>query len=102
MQAAEIERLEDFVRRFGAKASKASQAQSRQKQLDKLRKSAISLPAAASGAGPGDARKVITVSSRADRVVVCNYRAKPNNTAGHCQAFGQEGMSGQVLLVEHS
>lgn len=28
---------EDFIRRFGAKATKASQAQSRQKQLDKLR-----------------------------------------------------------------
>lgn len=56
--AAEIERLEGFVARFGAKASKASQAQSRQKQLDRLRDAAPEAPAAASGAGPGDARKV--------------------------------------------
>lgn len=55
---AEIERLEAFVARFGAKASKASQAQSRQKMLDKLREAAPEMPAASSGAGPGDARKV--------------------------------------------
>ena len=30
-------KLEDFINKFGAKATKASQAQSRQKQLDKLR-----------------------------------------------------------------
>ncbi|KAK9823064.1 hypothetical protein WJX81_005746 [Elliptochloris bilobata] len=57
-QQAEIARLETFVTRFGAKASKATQAQSRAKQLEKLREAAIPLPAASSGAGPGDARKV--------------------------------------------
>ncbi|MBQ9631056.1 MAG: ABC-F family ATP-binding cassette domain-containing protein, partial [Treponema sp.] len=35
-QQEEIARLEDFIRRFGAKATKASQAQDRQKQLDKI------------------------------------------------------------------
>ena len=40
------------------RATKASQAQSRMKQLEKLREAAIPLPAASSGAGPGDGRKV--------------------------------------------
>jgi hypothetical protein len=57
-QAAEIARLQGFVDRFGAKASKASQAQSRAKSLEKLKENAIEMPAASSGVGPGDARKV--------------------------------------------
>ena len=40
------------------RATKASQAQSRMKQLEKLREAAIPLPAASSGAGPGDGPKV--------------------------------------------
>lgn len=40
-QQEEIARLEEFVARFGAKASKASQAQSRMKQLEKLKKNAV-------------------------------------------------------------
>ncbi len=35
-QQQEIHHLEDFIRRFGAKATKASQAQERQKMLDKI------------------------------------------------------------------
>lgn len=35
-QQQEIAHLEDFIRRFGAKATKASQAQERQKMLDKI------------------------------------------------------------------
>lgn len=57
-QQAEIARLEDFVARFGAKASKASQAQSRQKALEKLRAGAVEAPAASAATGAGDARKV--------------------------------------------
>jgi len=38
LQQAEIKKLEDFIRRFGAKATKASQAQERQKQLDKIQR----------------------------------------------------------------
>ncbi len=56
-QQEEIARLEDFVARFGAKASKASQAQSRAKALEKLKANAVDIPAAASGAGPGDKSK---------------------------------------------
>ena len=37
-QQKEIRHLEEFIRRFGAKATKASQAQERQKQLDKIRR----------------------------------------------------------------
>ncbi len=37
-QQREIEKLEDFVRRFRAKASKASQAQSKLKQLEKIKR----------------------------------------------------------------
>ena len=35
--------LEDFIRRFGANASKAKQATSRQKQLDKLNLEALQI-----------------------------------------------------------
>ncbi|MGP1459392.1 MAG: ABC-F family ATP-binding cassette domain-containing protein [Treponema sp.] len=35
-QQKEIRHLEDFIRRFGSKATKAAQAQDRQKQLDKI------------------------------------------------------------------
>jgi ATP-binding cassette subfamily F protein 3 len=35
-QQQEIQHLEDFIKRFGAKATKAAQAQDRQKQLDKI------------------------------------------------------------------
>ncbi|MDE6736311.1 MAG: ATP-binding cassette domain-containing protein, partial [Treponemataceae bacterium] len=43
-QQAEIARLEDFIRRFGVKATKAAQAQERQKMLDRLRANAIVIP----------------------------------------------------------
>lgn len=43
-QQAEIARLEDFIRRFGVKATKAAQAQERQKMLDKLRANEIVIP----------------------------------------------------------
>ncbi len=36
IQQEEIKKLEDFIRRFGAKATKAAQAQERQKMLDKM------------------------------------------------------------------
>ncbi|MDR3284389.1 MAG: ABC-F family ATP-binding cassette domain-containing protein [Treponema sp.] len=36
VQQEEIRKLEDFIRRFGAKATKAAQAQERQKMLDKM------------------------------------------------------------------
>lgn len=57
-QNKKIAELEGFVARFGAKASKASQAQSRAKVLEKMKSNMVAAPAAASGAGPGDARKV--------------------------------------------
>lgn len=43
-QQAEIARLEDFIRRFGVKATKAAQAQERQKMLDRLRENEIVIP----------------------------------------------------------
>jgi ATP-binding cassette subfamily F protein 3 len=45
-QQREIAHLEDFVRRFRAKASKASQAQARMKQLEKMERIAAPLSAA--------------------------------------------------------
>lgn len=59
-QNKKIAELEGFVARFGAKASKASQAQSRAKVLEKMKNNMVAAPAASSGAGPGDARKVGT------------------------------------------
>ena len=43
-QQQEIEKLSSFVKRFGYKATKASQAQERQKMLDKLLENKIELP----------------------------------------------------------
>ncbi|DBB07409.1 TPA: hypothetical protein ACH3X3_008894 [Trebouxia sp. C0006] len=57
-QGKKIAELEGFVARFGAKASKASQAQSRAKQLEKIKSNMVAAPAASAGDGPGDAKKV--------------------------------------------
>ena len=43
-QQEEINKLEDFIRRFGYKATKAAQAQERQKMLDKLLADKIEIP----------------------------------------------------------
>lgn len=43
-QQDEIEKLEDFIRRFGVQATKAAQAQERQKQLDKILAKKIEIP----------------------------------------------------------
>ena len=43
-QQAEIEKLQDFINRFGYKATKAAQAQERQKMLDKILKNKIEIP----------------------------------------------------------
>ena len=43
-QQQEINKLEDFIRRFGVKATKAAQAQERQKMLDKLLANKIEIP----------------------------------------------------------
>ena len=63
-QNKKIAELEGFVARFGAKASKASQAQSRAKVLEKMKSNMVSAPAASSGAGPGDARKVMSAHEK--------------------------------------
>ncbi|GIL85713.1 hypothetical protein Vretimale_13175 [Volvox reticuliferus] len=64
-QQAEIDKLEEFVTRFGAKASKASQAQSKAKMLEKLKAAQTEIPAAAAATGAGDARKVALKLPRA-------------------------------------
>lgn len=43
-QQQEIQHLEDFIRRFGYKATKAAQAQDRQKHLDKILENKIEIP----------------------------------------------------------
>lgn len=43
-QQDEIEKLQDFIRRFGVQATKAAQAQERQKQLDKILAHKIEIP----------------------------------------------------------
>ena len=43
-QQEEIHRLEDFINRFGYKATKAAQAQERQKMLDKILENKIEIP----------------------------------------------------------
>ncbi len=44
LQTEEIRKLEDFIRRFGYKATKAAQAQERQKMLDRLLANRIEIP----------------------------------------------------------
>ena len=44
IQQAEIKKLEDFIRRFGVQATKAAQAQERQKMLDKILENKIEIP----------------------------------------------------------
>jgi len=44
-QAEQIARLERFVERFKAKASKARQAQSKQKQIDRIKENRVAVPA---------------------------------------------------------
>lgn len=67
LQQAEIKKLEDFIRRFGAKATKAAQAQERMKMLEKierieipenLKKIHFSFPPA-----PHSGRLVLTVNN---------------------------------------
>ena len=43
-QQQEIAKLQDFIRRFGVQATKAAQAQERQKQLDKILQNKIEIP----------------------------------------------------------
>ena len=43
-QQQEIQHLQDFITRFGAKATKAAQAQERQKMLDKILENKIEIP----------------------------------------------------------
>ncbi len=43
-QQAEIQHLEEFINRFGVKATKAAQAQERQKMLDKILENKIEIP----------------------------------------------------------
>lgn len=43
-QQDEIEKLQDFIRKFGVQATKAAQAQERQKQLDKILAQKIEIP----------------------------------------------------------
>ncbi len=59
-QQAEIERMERFVERFRYKATKAKQAQSRAKQIEKLKKDAVSRD-------PADTRSLGFSFSKAER-----------------------------------
>ena len=43
-QQREIDRLQDFADRFGAKASKASQAQSKRKQIERIKEDMVQIP----------------------------------------------------------
>jgi ATP-binding cassette subfamily F protein 3 len=76
-QQGEIARLERFVERFGAKATKAAQAQSRQKQLDKIerldapehvgKRARLSLPEPPPGANEAVSLVKATVGWSADK-----------------------------------
>ncbi len=50
--------LQGFVKRFGAKASKASQAQSKAKLAEKLRAEMVEVPVAAATSAGGDLKRV--------------------------------------------
>jgi ATP-binding cassette subfamily F protein 3 len=84
-QQKEIERQQEFINRFGAKATKASQVKSREKQLDKIEK--IEAPKAAQRpiflefpAAPKSAQDVIRLKgvsqSYGDKVVLLDLNLK--------------------------
>lgn len=82
LQQAEIKKLEDFIRRFGAKATKAAQAQERMKMLEKierieipenLKKIHFSFPPA-----PHSGKLVLTVSELSKTYPASNEHLEPN------------------------
>ncbi|MBQ4497342.1 MAG: ABC-F family ATP-binding cassette domain-containing protein, partial [Spirochaetaceae bacterium] len=82
LQQAEIKKLEDFIRRFGAKATKAAQAQERMKMLEKierieipenLKKIHFSFPPA-----PHSGRLVLTVNGLSKTYPPSNENLEPN------------------------
>ncbi len=88
-QQEEIQKLEDFIRRFGYKATKAAQAQERQKMLDKILAEKIEIPETLKKIhfsfppAPHSGRLVLTAES-----IGKTYR-----TAGSSGAAGNAGVS---------
>jgi len=70
-QAAEAAKLEGFINRFGAKATKASAAKSKQKALDKLNAQRVEVDKPV-GPGAGDAR---SMALRLPEPPACAFRA---------------------------
>ncbi len=75
-QQAEIERMERFVERFRYKATKAKQAQSRAKQIEKIKAGAVTRD-------PRDERKlgVLVRQGRAHRPLPAQARGRPDRGA---------------------
>lgn len=96
-QAEEIARLQSFVDRFGAKASKATQAQSRVKLIEKLEKERVDAPVASSEAGPGDAKKV---TLKLPRAPACHQEVLVMNKADVGWGTKKEDGTSQPLISD--
>ena len=123
-QQAEIAKLEDFIRRFGVKATKAAQAQERQKMLDRLRENEIVIPESLKKihftfpAAPHAGRLVLTLEhitksydgnapvlkdldllvENGDRLVVAGHNGAGKSTLLRLIAGADSDFSGEVKL----
>lgn len=121
-QQQEIQHLEDFIRRFGAKATKAAQAQERQKMLDKivrieipenLKKIHFTFPAAPHsgqlvltldkickhyGSGPDVIKDLDFVLEKGERLVVAGRNGAGKSTLLRIIAGADADFTGTVRL----
>ena len=121
-QQQEIRHLEDFIRRFGSKATKAAQAQDRQKQLDKivrieipeqLKKIHFSFPPAphsgrlvlrlngitkSYGSGQNVLNNLNLVVENGERLVVAGRNGAGKSTLLRIIAEADKNYSGEVIL----
>ena len=99
-QQEEIQKLEDFIRRFGYKATKAAQAQERQKMLDKILAEKIEIPETLKKIhfsfppAPHSGRLVLTAES-----IGKTYRAEKDSA--NSTVSGGSPSSGMGGVAEH-
>ena len=97
-QQRKIDQLQTFANRFGAKASKASQAQSKLKQIERIKEEMIELP---DGDGPTMGFRFPQPQRSGQRVITLEkikfgYEVKPTGRAALPRGLGEEQADQQV------